>query len=61
MYCKRNKQYVDLESIKEKIKKILPEYMIPNYIEIVDNFELTSNGKIDRKSLLKYPKNKLAV
>lgn len=58
--AKRNKQYVDLESIKEKIKKILPEYMIPNYIEIVDNFELTSNGKIDRKSLLKYPKKQIS-
>ena len=39
------------KDIKENIKSILPEYMIPT-IKIINEIPLTSNGKIDEKKLL---------
>lgn len=37
--------------IKEKLKKILPYYMIPNHIILIDSMPLTPNGKIDKSKL----------
>ena len=45
--------YITIESIKGEIRKELPEYMIPSVFIEVNEIPLTSNGKIDRKSLLK--------
>jgi len=39
------------ESLSEYLRGLLPEYMIPSYIIQLDSLPLTSNGKIDRKSL----------
>lgn len=39
------------EELREYLKGHLPDYMIPNYIIQLDKFDLTYNGKIDRKSL----------
>lgn len=33
------------------LKKILPFYMVPSFIMVLDTFPLTSNGKIDRELL----------
>lgn len=41
---------IGLKDIKEQIKNVLPEYMIPT-IKIVNEMPLTSNGKIDVKKL----------
>ncbi|TCD26592.1 hypothetical protein E0D84_29595, partial [Bacillus wiedmannii] len=41
---------IDIKYIKEKLRGNLPEYMIPTYIMQLDNFPLTKNGKLDRKS-----------
>jgi len=52
--------YVSDVSIKEvavALKKKLPRYMIPNYIESLDSMPLTPNGKINR-ALLKEISNK---
>ena len=41
----------DVSTIKEDLKKKLPEYMIPR-IKKVDSFPINSNGKCDEKKLL---------
>ncbi|MBC7864495.1 MAG: amino acid adenylation domain-containing protein, partial [Bacteroidia bacterium] len=37
--------------LRNEIKKILPDYMIPTHFICLDKIPLTSNGKIDKKSL----------
>jgi len=46
--CKEN---FEIDALKNNLKKYLPEYMIPNHFERIDQIPLTSNGKADRKSL----------
>ncbi|PSL44996.1 amino acid adenylation domain-containing protein, partial [Chitinophaga niastensis] len=41
----------DREGIYAHLKERLPEYMLPTQIVELENFPLTSNGKIDRKAL----------
>ena len=38
-------------SIRKKLRKILPDYMIPQNITLVKNLPLTVNGKVDTKRL----------
>ena len=45
------KQFTPKEEIKKQLKRILPDYMIPN-IKVIDEIPLTQNGKIDSKRLL---------
>jgi len=45
----------DLTRIKTHIRAKLPQYMIPSYFESVNNFPLTTNGKIDRKTMRSWP------
>jgi len=42
----------DVQSIKNNLKKKLPEYMLPTSYIIVDKIPLTPNGKVDRQALL---------
>jgi amino acid adenylation domain-containing protein len=37
--------------LRASLKEYLPDYMIPSYFIQVDQFKLTSNGKIDKKDL----------
>lgn len=39
-------------NLKNYISRLVPEYMVPNFFVFLDKFPLTSNGKVDRKSLL---------
>lgn len=39
------------EDILDDLKGKVPEYMVPGTLEILDRMPLTSNGKIDRKTL----------
>ena len=39
------------KSINNELQKILPDYMIPNFIIILENMPINLNGKIDKKSL----------
>lgn len=41
--------------VKENLKNILPEYMIPTYISEVEVLPLNQNGKLDVKALLEIP------
>ncbi|HAC15568.1 MAG TPA: hypothetical protein DCE78_06440, partial [Bacteroidetes bacterium] len=40
-----------LSELREHLKKILPEYMVPNAIVVLEKMPLTTNGKIDKKAL----------
>ncbi|WP_310605263.1 amino acid adenylation domain-containing protein, partial [Anaerosporobacter sp.] len=41
----------DFEIIKEKMRKYLPDYMVPSFFVTVDQIPLTTNGKVDKKRL----------
>ena len=41
----------NIQDIKHWMSTLLPAYMIPAYIEVLDSFPLTVNGKIDRSKL----------
>jgi len=42
---------IDKKEIHDKLKDVLPVFMMPNVMIQVDMFPLTKNGKIDRKAL----------
>ncbi|MCO7226822.1 non-ribosomal peptide synthetase [Pleionea sp. CnH1-48] len=42
-----------LGKVKQKVKELLPEYMRPQAFVVIDNFPLTTNGKIDWGALPK--------
>lgn len=42
---------INLDSLKNFLKKTLPSYMIPTYFLIMDEFPITINGKIDKSKL----------
>jgi amino acid adenylation domain-containing protein len=42
---------IKIDDLKLFMKKKLPNYMVPNYIEILDKLPLTHNGKVDRLKL----------
>ncbi|AOM78751.1 non-ribosomal peptide synthetase [Pedobacter steynii] len=42
---------VDIDSLSNQLKSILPQYMVPAVMVKVDEFPLTINGKIDRNQL----------
>lgn len=48
----KNEQ-TEASTIKEQLKSLLPEYMVPKTIVPVDQLIRTPSGKIDRKSMLK--------
>lgn len=45
---------ISVEYIKEELFKLIPSYMIPKVIKIVDCIPVNKNGKYDRKELEKY-------
>lgn len=48
---------ISSQYIRDILYDSLPQYMVPNYIIKLDDFPVTQNGKIDRKSLIDYPIN----
>jgi acyl carrier protein len=44
---------VNTSDLKKYLKAVLPEYMVPSVFVKMDRIPLTSNGKIDKKALLK--------
>jgi D-alanine--poly(phosphoribitol) ligase subunit 1 len=45
------KSEVAIDSLKQYLKKHLPDYSIPNHFVIIEKMPLTPNGKADRKAL----------
>lgn len=39
------------EIIKDELAQVLPDYMIPNQVLVLDRLPLTANGKVDAKAL----------
>jgi amino acid adenylation domain-containing protein len=54
-YLKLDKK-VTIEYVRNGLKDILPDYMIPHRIYLIENIPLTNNRKIDHKLLEKYSK-----
>ena len=40
-----------LDQVSRQLEEVLPHYMVPSYFILVDQWLLTSNGKIDKKQL----------
>ncbi len=43
----------EINDIKRQLRQSLPDYMVPNFYMILDEFPITSNGKINFKALPK--------
>lgn len=54
---KDKKEFTSVENIKNKLSKMLPKYMIPQYFIILDSLPYLNNGKIDRLKLSQHSKN----
>ncbi|BFM45582.1 hypothetical protein CFS9_42230 [Flavobacterium sp. CFS9] len=50
-YVLKNQEFIDTSEILNQLKMTLPYYMIPNAILPLEEFPLTPNQKLDRKSL----------
>lgn len=40
--------------LRNQMKQLLPDYMIPHHFVTINEFPITSNGKTDRKKLIQY-------
>lgn len=49
-YCISNEE-LSFEYMRNKLKEVLPDYMLPSYFVQIEEFPITSNGKIDKKNL----------
>jgi acyl-CoA synthetase (AMP-forming)/AMP-acid ligase II len=45
-------EYADIPSLREKLTKRLPSYMVPRNIHLVGKMPLNANGKFDRRALI---------
>ena len=44
-------QQLDGSTLRQALKAVLPDYMVPSAITVLDRLPLNANGKIDRKAL----------
>ncbi|MFH0891595.1 MAG: amino acid adenylation domain-containing protein, partial [Candidatus Falkowbacteria bacterium] len=51
-YATTDKNPLKAEDIKNRLRQILPDYMIPAYFIHLEKFPLNANGKLDRRALL---------
>ncbi len=42
---------IDKRELRDSLRNVLPEYMLPSYYKVVDIMPLNSNGKIEKKEL----------
>ena len=52
-YIKPSGTTIDERSLREHLKRSLPDYMVPQHYVVLQTFPTTSSGKIDRKALPK--------
>jgi len=48
-----DKSKFSVQTVRNHLKKYLPDYMIPDQFVVLNNFPITLNGKIDKKALSK--------
>jgi amino acid adenylation domain-containing protein/thioester reductase-like protein len=48
----RDQSTSDVEQVREDLKAVLPDYMVPSLLVVLPNLPLTPNGKLDRGALL---------
>lgn len=53
-YSSKSGQKIDSDTLKEHLASTLPTYMIPAHFQYLDTFPLSTNGKVDVKSLDAY-------
>lgn len=51
-FIRPENEEIDIASVKSEVMDKLPYYMIPSHIEIVTEYPLTDNGKVDKKKLV---------
>jgi pyochelin synthetase len=51
---KASRARVDPEELTAHLAGLLPEYMVPAHLEVVDSLPLTANGKVDRGTLRRW-------
>ena len=49
---------VDTASLREQLRRRLPDYMVPSLFLLLENLPLTPNGKVDRSGLPEPPANR---
>jgi hypothetical protein len=42
---------VDVAALREHLRRALPEYMVPSFLQALETWPLTTNGKLDRAAL----------
>jgi amino acid adenylation domain-containing protein len=50
-YLVADAPYPEVSAVRDRIKKKLPDYMVPNAFVFLERMPLTASGKIDRKAL----------
>lgn len=51
LFCELNDDKISSQEIKNFLKEMLADYMVPGQIRILEKLPLNANGKIDRQSL----------
>lgn len=57
----KKKEQFSIIDTKKQLSKILPKYMIPEYIECVEGIQKNANGKVDRFLVTQIVKEKLSI
>lgn len=57
---KNNANNISADVLIDTLKKLLPDYMIPQRLLVLQSLPLTLNAKIDRKALIAYYENSIA-
>lgn len=56
-HVKTNIPLVSQQTLMDFIKQQLPYYMVPSFLQLLDKFPITANGKIDKKTLTQLAKH----
>lgn len=49
--CEGGEEALDRNALAELLRKRMPAYMVPQYLDVVDELPMLASGKIDRKAL----------